>query len=177
MWSVHSLAVLVVACTLVAGWRLFAAVRRRNLRRREADTLLRTGVRVHPQSALLIWRAAQLTAPSNRRVLARSLQRVVRDLERRRPAVSPVPLNRAAVAPHAGLVHLLAARLADLPTQVAPRGMVLVEDLITDGLASPLYIGGRESEVRPVLEACLDALDGTPPVGEVPSATERRRAA
>ena len=174
MWSVRTLDVLSAVCLLFASWRLVLAVRDRSARRRQADTLLRTGVRVHPQSTLLVWRAAQLTAPRNRRVLARSLRRMVRDVER--SARSPVPLNRVAVAPHVQLLHQLAARLADLSGKVTPRGMVLVEDLITDGLASPLYIGGRECDVRPVLQACLDALESAPPLGESPRAPERRAA-
>jgi hypothetical protein len=37
--------------------------------------------------------------------------------------------------------------------------MVLVEELITDGLTSPLYIGGRAADVPAALERCLSALD------------------
>ena len=54
--------------------------------------------------------------------------------------------------------------------------MVLDEDLITDGLASPLYIGGRTCDVRPAVEACLEALESVPPVGQTPRAPERRAA-
>src|ERR1700686_3527905 len=46
-------------------------------RRRAADLLLGTGVRVHPQSELLLWRAAELISDRNRRSLARSLNRLV----------------------------------------------------------------------------------------------------
>jgi hypothetical protein len=114
---------------------------------------------VHPQSALLVWRAAELTSDRNRTILARSLTGIVQELEH--PAlISAVPLNRAALRPHVPLLRSLAARLNELERPVAPRGMVLVEELLTDGLTSPLYSGGRGMDVAAALVRCLDALDG-----------------
>jgi len=145
-------------CLALAAFRAALATWDRALLRRKADGLLRTGVNVHPQSALLVWRAAELTSARNRRVLANTLASLAREL--RRPSrVSPVPLDRRAVRPHHALLVALAARVAQLDRPVAPRGMVLVEELITDGLTSPLYIGGRAADVPAALERCLSALD------------------
>jgi hypothetical protein len=126
--------------------------------RRAADLLLRTGVRVHPQSELLVWRAAELISDRNRRTLARSLNRLVSELER--PAlVSAVPLNRRGVRPHRALLHALAGRLAELERPVTAQGMVLVEELLTDGYTSPLYLGGHAEDVPRVVNRCLLALN------------------
>jgi hypothetical protein len=46
--------------------------------------------------------------------------------------------------------------LAAVPAQ----GMVLVEELLTDGFISPLYLEGRADDVQKVVNRCLVALDG-----------------
>jgi len=127
-------------------------------RRRAADRLLRTGVSVHPESELLTRRAAELTSVRNRRMLAGSLRSLVREVER--PAVvSAVPLNRRGLGPKLPLFRSLVDRVADVERPVAPQGMVLVEDLLTDGFESPLYLGGRSEDVATAIERCLAALD------------------
>jgi hypothetical protein len=147
------------ACLLVglgqAGRAALALARRR----RTADRLLRTGVKVHPHSELLTWRAAELTSARNRSMLARSLRGLVQEVER--PSfVTAVPLNRRGLRPQLPLVRSLAARIANVDRAVAPRGMVLVEELLTDGFTSPLYVGGRTEDVSRSIERCLVALDG-----------------
>jgi len=149
-----AVALLVLGVVEIGRTRL-AVVRARTA----ADTLLRTGVRVHPASELLVRRAAELTSDRNRKSLSRSLGRIVRELER--PVLaSPVPLDRRNVGPHVDLVAALAARVGQLERPVAPRGMVLVEELLMDGVASPLYLGGRAEDVPVALGRCLAALDG-----------------
>jgi hypothetical protein len=128
-------------------------------RRRAADRLLRTGVRVHPRSELLTWRAAELTSDRNRKALADSLARIVRQVERPVTA-SAVPLNRNGLRPHLALLRSLAQRLVEPDRPATPWGMLLVEDLLTDGLTSPLYLGGRAEDVPGTIERCLSALDG-----------------
>ena len=128
-------------------------------RRRAADALLRIGVKVHPQSELLIWRAAQLTSDRNRRMLARSLKRIVSELERPSLVRSAVPLNRRSLRPHLPLIRLLAARLAQLERSVTAQGVVLVEDLLTDGYAGPLYLGGHAEDLPTAINRCLAALN------------------
>jgi hypothetical protein len=152
------LLVVAAGCLMLAGLRALFAARDRALLRRQADALLSSGLRVHPQSGLVVWRSGELTAARNRTSLARSLGGFAAELER--PAsISPVPLNRRAVGPHLPLIHRLADRLAHLERPVSPRGMVLVEELVTNGLTSPLYLGGRAGDVRRALADCLEALE------------------
>jgi hypothetical protein len=105
--------------------------------RRQADVILRGGARVHPESSLLSWRAAELTSPRRRRSYARSLQSIGKGLTGK-TLPGAVPLNRAGVRPYAATLAALADRLGDLSRPVAPRGILLLEDLLTQG-DSPLY--------------------------------------
>ena len=93
----------------------------------------------------------------HRRALARSLEQIVRELEGR-VLPSAVPLNRAGARPHVDLVRALEARLrADEP--VTPRGVLLVEELLSDAYGSPLYDRERVNDLRPALEESLAALE------------------
>jgi hypothetical protein len=148
----------VVACVLLGlsrGWRALHDLQQL---RRTADDLLRGGAKVHPESALLTWRAAELTSERSRKILARSLRKIVRELEGR-SLPSAVPLNRFGARPHVVLIRRLAERLEALDRDVSARGVVLVEDLLTDGARSPLYVKWRSEELRPALERCLTALE------------------
>jgi hypothetical protein len=128
-------------------------------RRRTADALLRTGIKVHPESELLTWRAAELTSDRNRTQLSRSLRGIVQELDRP-AALSPVPLDRRRVRPHAGLVLALADHLGAFDRPVTAQGMVFVQELLADGYASPLFLGGPPTDVAVALRRCLAALDG-----------------
>ena len=91
-------------------------------------------------------------------MLARSLNGILCELER--PSlVSAVPLNRRGLRPHLPLIRSLAARLAQLERPVSAQGIVLVEELLTDGYASPLYLGGCAEDMPPVINRCLATLD------------------
>jgi hypothetical protein len=149
---------LAAGALLFAGVRAFSAARDRSLLRRQADALLQTGAHVHPQSQLLLWRSAELTAERNRRSLARSLRRIVQEVERPSP-LSASPLNRRGVRPHLELVRALADRVGSLERPVAAQGMVLVEQLVTDGLGSSLYQGGRSGDLPEAVAACIAALE------------------
>jgi hypothetical protein len=111
-------------------------------------------------TALVAWRTQELTSERHRRQLARSVERTVRDLS---PQLMPsaVPLNRAAVRPHADLLVQIATRLRALGRPVAPRGVLLVQDLLGSA-DSPLYLPEAAPHLRRSMLTCLDALDGTP---------------
>ena len=170
----RELAAAAVGCLLVGAVRACLELRDLWALRRAADAVLRTGARVHPYSALLVWRASELTSERNRKLLARSFGRIVRELER--PSfMSAVPLNRTQARQHTDLLVALAERLGDVDSGVSPRGVVLVEDLLTDGVNSPLFGSGHSPldgvanarpELGPVLEECLAALG---PVRRLPS--------
>ena len=131
------------------------AFRQRSKARLQADELLLAGA--EPDGSLVAERAAQLTSPRTRTALARSIDATVRELEGR-VVPSAVPLNRAGGRPQVELLSTLAARLR-APEPVTPRGVLLVEKLLTDGLASPLYNRDRTADLEPTLLRCASALE------------------
>jgi hypothetical protein len=145
------------ATAVFAFVRAGRAAREREELRRSADELLALGIDPRPDSALLTWRAGELTSPRCRRSLGRSVERIVNELEG--PALpSAVPLYRRGARAHLDLLRALADRLNAVDRPVSPVGLVLVEDLLTDGFGSPLYVRERADALGPVLEECLAAL-------------------
>jgi hypothetical protein len=126
--------------------RLLAPVRsweaRRALRdaRRAADGEL---IATRLPSPRLAWRAAELTGEPNRLELARSLTDVVHAADERLLPTA-APLARSAIRACRPQLLSLAARLFDLSLPVTPRGVLLVEHLLSDG-GGPLY-GSAESD-------------------------------
>ena len=114
-------------------------------------------MRPRPASTLLTWRAAELASARERRLLARSLNGIVRELDANRlPGSSP--LNRIALRPHADRIAAIADRLAQLERPVAVLGILLIHDLLSDG-GSPLYDRRRVEEISGTLASILDALE------------------
>ncbi len=106
---------------------------------------------------LVVWRTGELISERNRRVLAKALRGVVSELDARRlPGASP--LNRSGARPHASVIQALADRVGDLERPVSARGLLLVEDLLTDGWG-PLYARNRVGEIGASLRRCLTTLD------------------
>jgi len=144
---------------LIAG----TAALRAGLEHRQLSRLRRHANRqllgiVGPRSPELVaWRTAELTSDHNRRQLGKALRGVVSDLDPRRlPGASP--LNRPRVRPHADLILQLADRVEDAERPISARGVLLVEELLTDGYG-PLYEGERAEELGPLLARCLRILD------------------
>ena len=95
-------------------------------------------------SPRLAWRTEELVDEDNRVALGRSLTDIVHSAdERLLPSASPV--DRAAVRVCRSELLELASRLHDLSVPVSPRGILLVDHLVTDG-AGPLY--GRKDPIR-----------------------------
>lgn len=95
-------------------------------------------------SPRLAWRTEELVDDDNRVALGRSLTDIVHSAdERLLPSASP--LDRAAVRVCRPQLLELASRLHDLSAPVSPRGILLVEHLLTNG-SGPLY--GRKDPVR-----------------------------
>jgi hypothetical protein len=134
------------------------SIQKRANERRRADELLRNGAD-EDRSPLLSARAAELTSARNRRALAHSLERTAGELEGR-VLPSAVPLNRAGARPHLDLVRALAVGLR-AAEPVSARGVLLVQELLTDGYGSPLYNRERADDLRPALEQTLSALEPT----------------
>jgi len=129
--------------------------KRRELRR-VADRVLRGGARVHPESALLVWRASELTSARERRACARSLRAIFKELDGN-TLPGAVPLNRRGVRPYAPVLTAMAARVGDLSRPVTPRAMVLVRDLLGDG-DSPLYSRPNVDRLPETLQQIQSAL-------------------
>jgi hypothetical protein len=140
-------------------------------RRRNADQWLRHDL--SPLSPLHAWRAVELTSLRERRILAGSLRGAVDDLSGRLlPGASP--LNRAGVRPHADKLELLAERLADLERPVSAMGILLVQDLLTQG-GSPLYDGSRSDDLPAAVGRALLALEPALPQAPALHRLDRHR--
>lgn len=136
----------------VRGWEARRALRA--ARRRADAELLSTRL----PSPRLAWRTEELVAEDSRVELGRSLTDVVHSADGRLlPGASP--LNRAAIRASRAPLLALAARLYDLPRPVAPRGVLLVDNLLHNG-SGPLYGRSRLNGLRAELEQALAALDG-----------------
>lgn len=129
---------------------------RRQLRaaRRVADReLLRSPV----PSLRFSWRAAELVIPKRRLDLAHLLRRLVHDADARLLPGAQT-FDRLAVRAEAESFLALADRLADLERPVAPRGILLLEQLLDD-TRSPLHDRGRTDELRECLDEAEEALE------------------
>jgi hypothetical protein len=131
----------------------------RHRARRDADAWLRaSGGRAdnHPAFA---WRVAELVAPRERLILARSLAAVASDVSQPRPGINISPLNRRGLAPHVDDIEQLGRRLADLGQPVTAASILLVRDLLTDG-SGPFYaqcLSSELSETFSLIHATLEA--------------------
>jgi hypothetical protein len=124
--------------------------------RRHADEQLLESAIPSPR---LAWRTNELVGDDHRRELAESIVEVVHgSTSRYLPGASP--LNRGAARTEVELLLRLAARLEDMPRPVRPRGVLLVEQLLTDG-SGPLYARERARHLHAALVDALQALEGT----------------
>lgn len=99
----------------------------------------------------LAHRAEQLTSLGHRRSLAVGLNRTLRDAQGPPPPVftAAVPLQRHAILSARDEIEQLAHDLL-APGDVQPRGVALVQDLLTDG-SSPLFTPSPEGALDQVV--------------------------
>jgi hypothetical protein len=122
--------------------------------RRAADDEL---VSTRLPSPRLAWRIQELLDEDRRRELAQSIVDSLHQSDARLlPGASP--LNRAGARSESDLLLRIAATVADCARRVQPRGLVLVERLLSDS-ASPLYSPERASRLHVELQRALDALE------------------
>jgi len=139
---------------ILAPVRRLRAHRELAFARRRADAEI---VATEIPSPRLSWRTTELCSMEHRRVLAESLVGIARASEARYlPSASP--LDRVAAHDQLALILQLGAVLADTDRRVTPRGVVLIERLITDS-KSPLY-RHAETDLRAALVEALEALQG-----------------
>jgi hypothetical protein len=133
----RTMAVTVVALALAgcAGAALIASLLRLS-RRRVYEEIILSGFRhVRPQAVAR--RCAELVSRTRRRRLAEALDRLVDVAEHDLPA--PVPINRMALRDCRTLAAEISSMLRADDVEIEPAGVVLLQRLITDGAASPLY--------------------------------------
>jgi len=92
-----------------------------------------------------------------RRSLARSLDGVLKSLDRRRlPGASP--LNRRGLWLYEPELRSLAARVGDFKRPVSPHGLMLLQNLLVDA-GGPLYDRDRIGELPDMIRRILVALE------------------
>ena len=134
--------------------RRLSARRRLRAERREADDAILRSDRVSP---LLAWRVNELVSRQNRSALARSLRYAVKISDAGcLPSASPI--NRAAVRLESKRL-LGVATLLDSEGSLAPRGVVLIERLLLDGLG-PLYSRAHADALPIYLDVARSELEG-----------------
>ena len=149
----HTLRVLVVSVLLYGIVILVRHYLRRARERRAADAWIARGY--EGRAAWYAWRIAELTASRERRLLARSLRRVLSELSDSR--IEPLsPLNRKELRPHQHLIDQLSRRLEDLDRPVSAAGILAVNQLLTNP-SSALYRRGRN--VPASLRETIDRLE------------------
>jgi hypothetical protein len=123
--------------------------------RRKADAELIATTLPSPR---LAWRTNELCSDENRRGLADSLVAVARASEARYlPGASP--LNRIGARDQLALLLQIGAVLADTDRHVTPRGVLLVERILTES-KSPLYRRPPTTDLHAALAEALQALEG-----------------
>lgn len=104
----------------------------------QADRWIATGAGVPPPDAVVKHRREELSSARERRMLARSLRRLVAAAEAPPKVSVRVPTDRRSVTAEAALFERMAARLADVSAPVDVRAVARVHLLVTDA-GSPLY--------------------------------------
>jgi hypothetical protein len=102
-------------------------------------------------------RARQLTSPRCRRALAEGIRKLVYEAEAPSHGyTAAAPLQRREILPEREVLLSLAAELAG-DDEVSPRGVALLEALLTDG-TSPIYMPGPEGALHRALVHARAAL-------------------
>ena len=103
-------------------------------------------------------RARQHCSPRHRRVLASGLERVIDEaLQRPRPYSAAVPLRRPVILHEREGLLELAFELRDITQQVAPQGVALVDQPLSDG-GSPLYTESPDETLEDAIRRARAAL-------------------
>ncbi len=149
------LGIAAVSVAIFGLYRLFIAVRLLARRRRVADSWLRSATGGFVPRAYA-WRAAQLCAPRERRMLARTLL-LIEVSAHELPIGRRVPLYLPAVLEHGESIHALVRALENLDEPVTPAGMLRVIDLVQNG-AGPLWGATGGPALRDEISATLSVL-------------------
>jgi hypothetical protein len=124
--------------------------------RREADDWLSSIRRCSPSSRFA-WRAEELTSPRERRLLARSIRRIVAELQSQ-VAPGAVPMHLSGLRPYTSHLRALSNRLNDFARPVSPAGVVMLNRLLTQPVG-PLCERERADELPRAVASILAALE------------------
>jgi len=110
-----------------------------------------------PELAL---RADQLERPRHRRSLARTLRAFVDEASGPKPPVraTAIVISRAQIRAHADSVLALAARL-DSQQPAGAAGIAIAQRLVTDALASPLYVSRDPKLLKALVDSAIAKMD------------------
>jgi hypothetical protein len=140
---------------LATPLRTWNARRELHRQRLRADAELRSSRLASPR---LAWRIHELVGDEHRLELGRSLIGALHVVdERRLPSASP--LDRVAIRCCRPELLALGSRLCDVDRPVAARGVLLVEELLSD-TAGPFYGSSDPANLRASIDRSLAALDG-----------------
>ena len=150
----------VPVAVLAGGRGIWLTIRRKrelHRRRESADAVLTT----LPGDAVpegLQWRADELGSRSHRRFVARQLHRLAR-MGGQSVLITSVPVHLDTLRPNAHELDEIAevVELTDLP--LPPRGLVLLEELLSNADESPLYQPASSEELGEALHRLHDALE------------------
>jgi hypothetical protein len=115
-------------------------------------------------SAELALRAAQLTSQRRSEELVRTLDRAIREAHTPHPPAPVVVISRRAVLGAEDAIEAMIARLG-YAEPVQAQGMAIAEQMITDGVESPLYSSDDPGALRRRVLVALEALDAAPGQG------------
>ena len=109
----------------------------------------------------LAMRAAQLERPRHRRSLARTLRGFVDEATGPRPPAraTAIVISREEIRAQADSLLALAARLDSQQPARAP-GVAIAQRLVTDAIASPLYVAGDPKLLGALAHAAIAKMDG-----------------
>jgi hypothetical protein len=125
--------------------------------KRSVDDRLLSG-ELSPENGKGKARAEQLLKPRHRKQTAKALRDLVEESTHRAPSLlsANLPIQARAVWRNAELILALADELEELPS-VDPRGVILVDRLLTDG-GSPAYAREDHGELAEAVEHARAAL-------------------
>jgi hypothetical protein len=157
----RDLVVAPISLVLFGAWRAARSGVERHRVRSTADAWIARG---HDDAAGWYgWRIDELTAPRERRLLARSLRDVAVEAASRRPATFTAPVNRMVVRPQIAALRELADRLEALQRPVSARGVLEVHALLTSPgsplYARPLLSGSAVRDCARAIDIALDDLE------------------
>lgn len=157
--SNHAGALAASPCLKTGGWSAILVRVRAAVDRDSLDTALAWGANPTSRPELAI-RAAQLVRPRHRRAVARTLRGVVAEASGPPPPVraTAVLICRKQIRATAADLLALADRV-DSPRLAYATGIAIAQRLITDALASPLYVASDAGSLARLAEQAVASMD------------------